>query len=240
MNHFNLLPNAFQTEWTAAKHQTITLVQDCALYNDGSKHWWIETPEGANLITWECRPFPGCASLVVTTKVVLREENRGQGLGRFFRELRHKGYARAGFRGEIATVRTDNAPQNKLMQTMGATKMGEFPSDFGGTYALWLTHFAHPPAQILTRPNATPAPEPLPQTLGVRNDVGSEWAMPRVGVQAHTHNADWSGVVMRRVELPANPTTLGNVWVGTTRPTVEAIRQVQTLNKRKFSHRSGA
>lgn len=174
MNHFNQLLDAFQTEWAAARHQA--LPTGCTLAHDGTRYWWIVDRTGQDIINWECRPFPGCASLVVTTQVVLRDDLRGRGLGRFFREFRHKAYKRAGFVGEIATVRTDNPAQNRLMQTMGATKMGEFPSDFGGSYALWLTKLAE-----ATNVRGMTRPEPPRPTRGVetpRPETGPTWNVP--------------------------------------------------------------
>lgn len=210
MSHFNQLPAAFKAEWANARHPA--LPERCTLEHDGTKFWWIQAPDGIDIINWECRSFPGCASLIVTTKVVLRENLRGRGLGRFFRELRHKAYARAGFVGEIATVRTDNPAQNRLMQTMGATKMGEFPSDFGGSYVLWLTKLA--PVSTVRVTEAAPL---LP--------------MPRL---ANPQQAEQAYQRFVRVEPPANPTTLGNVWVGQTQPTAAA-----PVIKKKFSHWGG-
>lgn len=222
MSHFEQLLNAFQTEWANARHQA--LPPNCTLQHEGTKYWWIEGADGLDIINWECRNFPGCASLIVTTKVVLREDLRGRGLGRFFREFRHKAYSRAGFAGEIATVRTDNPAQNRLMQTMGAIKMGEFPSDFGGAYALWLTKL--PPTNTV---QATP-PLPMPRLANPQQAIRAEqryqafaapepgptWVAPqqtdsrqiyatynppgRVGIQARVHEQDLPAVLPGRRE----------------------------------------
>ena len=198
MNHFNQLFDAFQTEWAAARHPA--LPTQCTLAHDGTRYWWIVDRTGQDIINWECRPFPGCASLVVTTQVVLRDNLRGQGLGRFFREFRHKAYKRAGFVGEIATVRTDNPAQNRLMQTMGATKMGEFPSDFGGSYALWLTKLG-PVGNVVTMETPRQVAEP-----------GPVWVAPQPAPKPYAgYNPPW----MDRVEPPENPATLGQVAVVT-------------------------
>jgi hypothetical protein len=141
-NHFQQLLGAFQHEWNSRAHYPA--LENAYLEHDGTRYWWIYDASGNEIIKWECRNFPGCASLVITTKVELRENMRGQGFGRYFREMRHRAYKRAGFVGEIATVRSDNAAQNRLMETMNGVRMGTFPSDFGGTYVLWLTSLQQP------------------------------------------------------------------------------------------------
>lgn len=163
-NHFQQLLGAFQHEWNARPQNPV--LEGANLEHDGTRFWWIDDSEGTEIIKWECRNFPGCASLVITTKVELREGLRGRGLGRYFRDLRHRAYKRAGFVGEIATVRSDNAAQNRLMETMNAVRMGTFPSDFGGTYVLWLTNLPQvQPAQQPTNPQpAQPTPVRNPHT----------------------------------------------------------------------------
>lgn len=162
-NHFQQLQNAFRAEWAGRPQHAY--LEGANLEYDGARFFWVYDAHGDEIIRWECRNFPGCASLIITTKVELRQNLRGQGLGRYFRELRHRAYKRAGFVGEIATVRTDNDPQNRLMVTMGATKMGEFPSDFGGAYALWLTKLSQtqPEARPVITMTAPPPPRaPIP------------------------------------------------------------------------------
>lgn len=145
MSHFDQLNAAFQHEFANARHAR--LPEGSFMERDGNRYWWVYDANGNEIIRWECRPFPGCCTLVITTKVELRDDLRGLGLGRFFRELRHKAYARAGFTGELATVRSDNDRQNALMVSMGATPMGEFRSDFGGTFKLWCTRLVPLQAQ---------------------------------------------------------------------------------------------
>lgn len=152
-NHLDQLPAAFAAEWAAQ-----TILPGATLEHDGTRFWWVEDETGMEVIRWECRNFPGCATLLVTTKVELREDLRGRGLGRLFRSLRHRAYKRAGFAGEIATVRSDNPAQNRLMETMNAVRMGTFPSEYGGTYCLWLTTLQAPARQPV--PAAPPLPMP--------------------------------------------------------------------------------
>lgn len=179
-NHFQQLQNDFRAEWAGRPQHAY--LEGANLEYDGARFFWVYDAHGDEIIRWECRNFPGCASLIITTKVELRQNLRGQGLGRYFRELRHRAYKRAGFVGEIATVRTDNDPQNRLMVTMGATKMGEFPSDFGGAYALWLTKLQ--PAQTQTvethrvqidNPFPVRAPVPVAPPLPVPPPVTEEY-----------------------------------------------------------------
>lgn len=141
VTHYNRLSQAFSDEWhaTVTHANPMTLSRDCYMQSDGNRYHTVFHADGTTMITWESRPFPGCNTLVITTKVELAEQFRGRGLGRFFREFRHRAYKRVGFQGELATVRADNTRQNNLMQSMGGVPMGEFPSDFGGTYRLWLT-----------------------------------------------------------------------------------------------------
>jgi hypothetical protein len=153
MNHFNQLRLAFDTEWQALG------LPNQHIESDGSRFWWVRDNDGREIIQWECRNFPGCATLIITTKVELRADLRGRGLGKLYRQLRHRAYKRAGFQGEIATVRTDNAPQIRLMQDMGGVVMGEFPSDYGGTYKLWLTKL---PELVTVQPVPRPAAPTLP------------------------------------------------------------------------------
>lgn len=135
MSHYDQLAAAFEREWEDGEDRAD--LQGADLNNDTTRYWWVNDAQGREIIRWECRRFPGCDTLIITTKVELRTDLRGRGLGRYFRELRHRAYRRAGFVGELATVRADNAPQNRLM--VGSTCMGEFRSDFGGTYKVWLT-----------------------------------------------------------------------------------------------------
>lgn len=146
MSHYNQLIEAFKYEW--ANRPANPLLERCEIINDTPRYWWVDDHTGRQIIQWECRRFPGCDTLIITTKVELRDDLRGRGLGRYFRELRHRAYKRAGFVGELATVRADNAAQNRLM--VGSVPMGEFRSDFGGTYKLWLTN-------LLTSAAARPA-----------------------------------------------------------------------------------
>jgi hypothetical protein len=136
MSHYNQLSRAFDAEWQAS---VVHAHPGVYMEHDGNRHHTVYHSDGTVMMTWESRPVPGCATLVITTHVELAEQFRGRRLGRFFREFRHRAYKRAGFQGELATVRADNERQNHLMRTMGGVPMGEFPSDYGGTYRLWLT-----------------------------------------------------------------------------------------------------
>jgi hypothetical protein len=188
VSHYNQLRAAFNEEWRlATKPPALTRAE---LYDDNTRFWICEDTDGRNIINWECRKFPGCDTLIITTKVELREDLRGMGLGRFFRELRHRAYRRAGFVGELATVRTDNARQNALMASMGGVAMGEFRSDFGGTYKLWLTNLL----TVAERGAHSPSVDRQPPS--------------RVGL----------ATARVRVEPLAHPTTLGDVWIGETLP----------------------
>lgn len=112
------------------------------LEHDDTRYWFVYDPAGDEVARWECRRFPGCNSLIVTTVMEVREDLRGQGIGKFLRDFQHKAYKRAGFVGEINTVRKDNDAQNNIMRDMGCISMGAFPSDFGGEFRLWLTKLA--------------------------------------------------------------------------------------------------
>ncbi len=106
--------------------------------HDGARYWWVYAPDGRIITNWECRPFPGNASLVVTTAIELRQDLRGQGLGKYFHELRRRAYKAAGFHGEVCTVRSDSEAQTSIVVGSGAVCMATLPSDFGGTFNVWM------------------------------------------------------------------------------------------------------
>lgn len=164
-NYFQALPRAFQNEWPSIAHP------EWRLNNDGNRYFWVTDNQGREVAKWECRPFPNCAALVVTTQFVVHEEMRNQGIGRALRDLQLRAYKAAGFTGEIATVRSDNAAQVTMMLGMGYRKMETFGSPYGGTVDLWLKRFDAaqpvPVAAPLTRPPtpwyyaAPPVPAPV-------------------------------------------------------------------------------
>lgn len=163
-NYFQALPRAMNAEWASrAAHAPQALGTALAqtpaawaLNNDGNRYFWVTDNQGREVAKWECRPFPNCAALVVTTQFVVHEEMRNQGVGRALRDLQLRAYRAAGFTGEIATVRSDNTAQAAMMVAMGYRKMETFGSPYGGTVDLWLKRFDVVQAQ----------PAPAPPALG--------------------------------------------------------------------------
>lgn len=133
VNHFNTLATAMKEEFARRPPNNSMSYME----HDGNRYWWVYDVNGGEVTKWECRPFPGCASLVVTTQIELRQDLRGRGLGTYFHELRRRAYKRAGFVGEVCTVRSDSEAQTAIVAHQGRS-MGVFPSDFGGTYNVWL------------------------------------------------------------------------------------------------------
>lgn len=131
-SHFPALLNAFRE----------TAPAGYVINNDGNRYWYVDDLQGNEVAKWECRPFPGCSALITTTQFVVHEPHRGNGLGRTLRTWQHNAYKKAGFQGEIATVRSDNAAMNAFMS---GTVIDEFHSDFGGTFKVWLTKFDQTP-----------------------------------------------------------------------------------------------
>lgn len=138
--------------------------------HDGPRYWWVYGGDGREIAKWECRPFPGCATLVVTTHIELRADLRGRGLGTYFHELRRKAYMAAGFKGEVCTVRSDSEAQSHIV-SHGGQRMNTFPSDQGGEYSVWLIPLTQPSVQAPVDPRVVNGdrgtyiipPTPLPQ-----------------------------------------------------------------------------
>lgn len=164
-SHFQQLTNALITTW--GEREAHPLLEGSYLSHDTERYWHVDGPDGREIVRWECRRFPGCNSLIVTTQMEIREDLRGQGLGKYLRKLQHTAYKRAGFVGEINTVRADNEAQNNIMRDMCCISMGAFPSDHGGQYRLWLTKLAdglepvNVPVGVLP-PTTVPVVAPIP------------------------------------------------------------------------------
>lgn len=158
VNHFPNLVRAFREYWD----NRIPLLRNFTLRNDGNRYWWVEDRDYQKVASWECRPFPGCSALITTTQFQVYDDYREQGIGKELRSLQHKAYHKAGFSGEISTVRTDNAIMNGFMT---GRVIEEFPSDFGGTFKLWLTRFNPvPTVPVRPVPVQVQTPPPPPRT----------------------------------------------------------------------------
>lgn len=140
-NHIRKFYHAVVSEW-ASSNRPIPL-NNCTLMEVGGGHWSIaETkPTGRraqDLARFRTEALPGCSTVVVTSGVWLAKQHRGQGLGKFLRDLRERAYRAAGFHTELCTVRTDNEAQNAIMARRGRV-VAEYPSDHGGLVRMWLT-----------------------------------------------------------------------------------------------------
>lgn len=135
VNHYQQLTRHMLNVWGTRTPND--LLANSYLEHDNNRYWWVYDGQGREITKWECRPFPGCATLVVTTHIELREDLRGRGLGKYFHELRRKAYKAAGFQGEVCTVRSDSEAQVAIVSHEGKS-MGTYPSDFGGTFNVWL------------------------------------------------------------------------------------------------------
>lgn len=135
VNHYQQLTRHMLNVWGTRTPND--LLANSYLEHDGHRYWWIYDANGNEITKWECRPFPGCATLVVTTHIELREDMRGRGLGKYFHKIRQDAYRMAGFQGEVCTVRSDSDAQTAIVAGSG-TCMGTYPSDFGGTFNVWL------------------------------------------------------------------------------------------------------
>jgi len=217
-NHYrDRLTNELQTAWHENRHPRL---DGAYIEHDGARYWWVYDAQGQEITRWECRPFPGCAALVVTTSIELRENLRGQGLGKYFHELRRRAYKAAGFQGEVCTVRSDSEAQNAIVTHEGQ-KMGSFPSDFGGTFNVWLLPLTTAPQTVQVPVTATvdTCGNRRPYTndqfcnrpLGHvgQHDYEFTVTLPanptipvRVGVQARVHTDDYTGYVMGRPPKP--------------------------------------
>lgn len=173
VNHFRNLNAAMLEEWRLRTPNDA--LRNAYMEHNGNRYWWVYDASGGVITNWESRPFPGCASLVTTTQIELRENLRGRGLGTYFHEMRQRAYRRAGFVGEVCTVRADSEAQTAIVAHTGRS-LGTFPSDFGGTYNVWLI------------PLNAQAPAVAPPT-------------PHIS-QARVHETDFTGYVMTR-ETPA-------------------------------------
>lgn len=155
INHYRDLPPHLMDAWNRRPNPN----PNDYIQNDGPRYWWVYDADGSEITHWECRPFPGCATLVVTTHIELRPALRGRGLGTYFHELRRRAYAAAGFRGEVCTVRNDADAQNHIV-AHGGQCMGTFPSDLGGTYGLWLLPLPEAPRVLPGIPTIPLNPRP--------------------------------------------------------------------------------
>lgn len=197
-NHFRQLTETLLTEWT--NRTPSPALTDAYMEHDGNRYWWVYGRDGNEITKWECRPFPGCATLVVTTHIELREDLRGRGLGKYFHEMRRRAYKRAGFQGEVCTVRSDSEAQNAIVAGSGQS-MGTFPSDFGGTYNVWLLPLAvvQPPVQV---------PAPTVDTCGHKQPFGAVYCERPLGHPGEHHSGP--GVLKWPNEtgkvLPSTPT----------------------------------
>lgn len=133
------LPNAMCQQ--ALTHPLLT---GAYLEHNGSRYWYVYDRTGGVITNWECRPFPGNNALVVTTQIELRQDLRGRGLGKFFHELRRSAYRAAGFKGELCTVRSDSEAQTAIVAGSGANCVATLPSDFGGTFNVWMLPLNQP------------------------------------------------------------------------------------------------
>jgi hypothetical protein len=153
VNHYRLLTTQMLRAWDTRTPEG----NGWYIEHDGDRYWWVYDASGAEVTRWECRPFPGCATLVVTTQIELRHDLRGRGLGKYFHELRRKAYKAAGFQGEVCTVRSDSEAQQAIVVREG-TKMGTYPSDFGGTFDVWLLPLNQAPVAVRAPTPRVPAP----------------------------------------------------------------------------------
>lgn len=135
MNHFPKLEHTMVAEWDRAVKKPDPISAG-HLVHEGD-YWRVYVGDD-NVSWWRSRYFPGCQSFVITTDVVVIDELRGQGIGRFLRRLRERAYGAAGFAAELCTVRDDNEPQIKIMERH-AEQVDTFPSDTGGSFSLYLT-----------------------------------------------------------------------------------------------------
>lgn len=182
-SHFNTLSGYMMDEWTRRTldaNVPQVLLDGAYMEHDGNRYWFVYDRNGEQIVSWECRPFPGCASLIVSSKLEIREDLRGQGLGKYFRQMQHNVYKRAGFAGEIATIRSDNGAMNAIAS---GVPMGTFASDFGGSYRLWLTTFVTPPVQV--------QPIPAPVMVNPVMDMDLTYVLPAPVVDL-CDNINWN------------------------------------------------
>lgn len=191
-NHFPNLIAAMRAEWELRPD----VLCNFALRNDGNRYWTVESVDWRRVSTWECRPFPGCSALITTTQFQVYDPFKEQGIGRALRTLMHAAYKRAGFSGEIATVRADNVAMQAFMS---GRVIDEFPSDFGGTFKLWMTRFDVSVAQVQPAPFTGTNVRP---PAFVAPPVFTPPPAPRV---PYTYNYTPPNPVFTRVVTPPQP-----------------------------------
>ena len=140
MSHFLGLKQAFADVWTAKPLAADATLEQLKELTGGTQVYRVRNKTGF-VSRWSCSRFAGCNLLVVTSDVIVREDLRGKGIGTFLRQLRQTAYRKAGFKGEMCTVRSDNNGQIKIMEKLGARVINELPSDRGGMVRLYLTAF---------------------------------------------------------------------------------------------------
>lgn len=104
------------------------------IYSRDSKFWVAQ---------FFLKPFEGCpCAVILSYSVWIDEKYRGKGLGTILLKIRTEAIKRAGFTLALATVRSDNPVERKMLYQAGWRRSTTFPSKYNGVYhiQLWTYH----------------------------------------------------------------------------------------------------
>ena len=132
---FSLLPSVFY-KW----EHTMSVIKS-TVHPWGSVSFTIYDQTNVKIqklvagFTLEC--FPNCRSVVVSTRVYVEPDFRGQHIGSELNKLRIRAMSLAGFERLLATVREDNKKEEHILKGNGWKLLSIFDSPNEGQVGLW-------------------------------------------------------------------------------------------------------